>query len=43
MAGPWAGKNCGRVRETLNEVWQQFWLDPKSYTDWEAKTVAALL
>ena len=40
---PWAGNNSGRVREVLNEGWRQFWRDPKSYTDWEAKTVASLL
>ena len=40
---PWIGRNSGRVRETLNEGWQQFWLNPKNYADWESKAVAALI
>jgi hypothetical protein len=39
---PWTAQNSGRVRETLNAGWQQFWIDPKNYTDWETKAVAAL-
>jgi hypothetical protein len=41
---PWTAiDNYSRVRETLNEGWRQFWTDPKGYTEWETKAVAALL
>jgi len=40
---PWTIKKSGQVREALNQGWRQFWLDPKGYSAWETKAVAALL
>ena len=40
---PWGGNNSARVRETLNEGWRQFWLDPKGYTGMGTPAVAILL
>ncbi len=39
---PWTAMNAGRVRETLNEAWRQFWRSPEAYTVWETEAVERL-